>query len=150
MIPGGIEIPKLTVGNRVFTDLDNLILLIASCNTGGSANNSTFRLPSASAGYVVPTGKTLYIRALQFDMRVTAVTATPVLCYSDNDVGINSNTAYTNQVYPGGSAFLGSHIMQSVGIVQVPVQFDVPEAKYPGMAGDTALGFTCKAWGYVR
>ena len=56
-------IPTITVGGRVFTDLDNLIVLTAYAQTGTAAG-ATFREPVASSGYQVPGGQTLRILAV--------------------------------------------------------------------------------------
>lgn len=90
-------IETLTVGNRVFTDLTNLITL------GGKAtgsNRTTLRKmgPNSGAGYAVTALKTLSIYALNvFATGASAVSA--AIGQSDNDVGLDQATALTNPKY---------------------------------------------------
>ena len=118
-------IPTLTVGGRVFTDLENLIELSGA----GSSTSiySTLRLSGASSGYQVPVGKILQIRAVQFTATTPAVLAAG---YSDTDVGYATSTAPSVNVVPYVQSdyfYTGGDTPQ----VGIPLQFDVPAGKYP-------------------
>jgi hypothetical protein len=100
--PIGTEgnIPTLTVGGVTFTDLDNLIVVQGQAS---SNSNSTCRLPNSTSGYQAV--NTFRVRAAK--MRCGNSTAgqyaniSPL--YSDNDVGLNSATAFTSAVSYAGS-----------------------------------------------
>lgn len=143
-------IPSLTVGGRVFTDLTNLIALIGYATTGKSF---TFRRHNASAGFQVTAGKTLKVYAARFITNATAAggTAPFSLCYADNDIGIDSAVAFTNQVYLGGAstlAALPANIASIQSGYEVPIYFDIPAEKYPGCNMNISGNATCWLFGY--
>lgn len=143
--------PTLTVGGRTYTDLTNLIEL--SCYAAGN-NNCTFRAPNGSAGYAVTTGKTLKIQSFRcFVITSASNTGTGWLLYADNDVGVNTATAFTNGVRYGGSAasgYLASFgSLVSSGYFEGPISYSIPAGKYPGIQGnDTGVVYNCKIYGY--
>lgn len=126
-------VPSLTVGGRVFTDLANLITLECFHTSGGSAN-STFRVPGGAAGYQVPAGKTLRLWAASM-MCNAASSGSPALLYSDNDVGQQTATAYTNPSYKAGADAVP--FLYSEGALTSPVErgmnWTIPTGKYVGM-----------------
>lgn len=93
-------VDSLTIGGRVFTDLTNLITL--TCNTNAASVRSTFRKCGShvGAGYQVTAGKTLYIYALSL-IPFGAGGSEAQLAQTDNDVGLQSNTAFGNPIYFG-------------------------------------------------
>lgn len=127
-------IPTLTVGGRVFTDLTTLIIL---AGYQGSNARTTLRVPGASSGYPVTTGKTLTVHAARFSCSNTPGTQGYItqLVQSDNDLGYDSNTSYTNPKYYTAIA----NILFN-GINNLP-----PPDKYE-IAG---LGFTVAATKYL-
>lgn len=152
----------MVVGGVTFTDLENLLQLTAYAQ-GTGATNATFRLTSGSAGYQVPVGKSLYILAVRTIHIDTAVAASATqsfnaqLCYADNDVGQASATAFTNQVYIGGSAIhaaIGSKMqIAEPGMVkwEAGIKWVIPAQKYAGFVQNAVAG-TClvHAFGYVK
>ncbi len=105
-------IPTLTVGGRVFTDLDTLITLVAKC----SGNQSTLRKSGAQAGagYPVTALKTLNIYALR--IIPTGATAGGFIGQSDSDSGLSASSALTNPIYFGTeSSVATSDILQASG-----------------------------------
>lgn len=140
------NIPYITVGGRVFTDLDNLIVLHGNVN-GAANGNSSLRKASASAGYQVPVGKTFKIMAVEGFVTTAGFGA---LGYADNDVGIASNTAFTNQVNAANSnnnslAFATT----ATGNISNNFRFDVPAQKFPLItnSGNTTVG-QVRVYGY--
>lgn len=130
-------IPSLTVAGRVFTDLENLTHLRGFAE-GTTTVRASFRKLTAVAGYQVPTGKKFVVKAIRCCSTVSSSNANLMflLAYSDNDVGINSSTAFTNAVYVGGSSNLAS--IGGLSEVKDDVQefvtnFEIPAGKYVGM-----------------
>ena len=148
-------IPTLTVGGRVFTDLENLKVLSAYCDCSAGTRYSTLRLHSASAGYQVPVGRTF---------KVFAIAAVPLLgvaasryvypSYGDNDVGLTSAAAPTNQVFPYGSqasaVILPSNASPTAANprLEMSIRQDIPAGKYPAILGTAGLEFTVYVFGY--
>lgn len=127
-------LPSITVGGRVFTDLKNLIVLRTAITNVGGATNGTGRLNTGSAGYQVTAGKTLKIKAVRaFGQTFTAAGGFYV-CYSDNDVGVVSTTAFTNAKYSGNSSSLAICLnVNAIGVwYETAFDFDVPATKYAG------------------
>lgn len=129
------NIPLLTVGGRTFTDLTTLLVLVAYV-TG--ANRSTARLPGATSGYQVTSGKTYQIRAIQ--LAPSGTNGNGQLYYSDNDIGLSSGTALTNPIYQYGTVnaqgipIVGSSTATiAPALQQMPVHFNVAAQKYPGI-----------------
>jgi len=128
-------IDTLTVGGRTFTDLTNLIILYGLVSTAG--RHTTLRLPNASSGYQVTSGKTFKIEAIFAS--TSSASAGPVMpFYGDTDVGLDSASAPTNPVYIGGNnnpqaiALAGNTSGNLVLSNPIPgMNFSVPAGKYP-------------------
>lgn len=92
-------IETVTVGGRVFTDMQNLIILTTG-TIGGALNGTLRQIGSQSGAGYTPSGannfRALAVRAVGY----TAGTGIE-LAQSDNDVGIQAATALTNPVYFG-------------------------------------------------
>lgn len=136
----GRQRPTIEVGGRIFTDLDNLVIL-----HGYTAGNlrCTLRKPNASAGYQVPVSKKFVVKAMRVWANTTG-NGYGTLGYSDNDVGQNSATALTNGVFLGGDASIdasgsgkaaqaasGAYVQRGEGLTN----FEVPAGKYISMTG---------------
>jgi hypothetical protein len=132
--PAGL--PTITIGGRVFTDLNNLIILQGQPGANGHA---TLRTCNGLAGYT-PSGSKAF-RALA--VRAVSSTPGPVgthLGYGNTDVGANSASDPAGVVWLGGTAttagFLGSEQFGASGSTnETPVDFTVPNGKYPCMSG---------------
>lgn len=124
------QIDSLTIGGRVLTDLENLKILL--CHPGGTTNESTGRLASASAGYQVPTGSVFKVVAVRINVLVVGQF---YIDYSNNDVGpYAAGGSKTGVTYPGGDIGLGKiHNASVVGVVEIPYDFEIPAGKYLGV-----------------
>lgn len=147
-------IPCLTIAGRVFTDIDNMVLL-KSYAEGTTNIRGTARKENASSGYKVPVGKKFIVKAVRLQATNTASNANQVLIvgYSDNDVGIAASTAFTNPVYPAGSSTAGAvGAMTAISNVvqEFIMNFEVPAEKYIGIvAVATAVNYiTVEIYGY--
>ncbi len=148
----------LKIGERVFSDLTNLVVLYGYSST--TANGSTLRKPGATAGYQVPVGKKFLIKAVRVFGQSAASTSGSAMIralYSDNDIGIDAAKAgLTNPKYPGNDAKLGGIGNQgqiaSPGLSRWEQDFDfeVPAQKYPGFGNEnnTACVETVMIYGY--
>ena len=143
----GFGVPSITVGGRVFTDLQNLIILKAYVTAAGQ--KATFRLPSGSAGYPVTAGKTLKVLALRAFASNTGSNSF-IISQTDNDTGWASSTAATNPVYEAGSADV-------TGVVQAGVistaneflsNFSVAAAKYLSVSGGNGANATATVYAF--
>ena len=134
MIPQ-INTPSITIAGRVFTDLDNLIILGGSTGSSGD-DTCTFREPNGTAGYQVPVGKKLVVKAMKCSvLSVTAaVQFSGALVYADADVGLNSTTSLTNPVYNFNGAFAAGVQSQNttaqLGNFEEIIEFTVIAQKY--------------------
>lgn len=147
-------IPSITIAGRVFTDVENLMLL-KSYAEGTTNIRGTARKQNASAGYQVPVGKKFVIKAVRVQATNTASNANQVAIvgYADNDVGIAASTAFTNPVYPAGSSTAGAvGAMTAISNVvqEFLLNFEVPAGKYVGIvAVATAVNYiTVEIYGY--
>ncbi len=140
-------IETLTIGGRVFTDMTNLITLVAGLAAGSS--HCSFRKPNGTAGYAVTGGKTLTLSAVQIQINAADLTR---LLYSDNDVSPAAATAWTNAVYQGGNNSQSSYIVTGVTptgtIISVNTNFQVLAGKYAGVENGGTAVHTFYAYGY--
>lgn len=138
----------LTVGKRVFTDLQNLITLLGYVGTN---QYTTFRKVNASSGYQVPGGKSFQCAAIRANVFV-AGGATYVYgpSYGDNDVGLGSATPPTGIVVPGGGSAQTDRLFETsqLGIQESSVDFLIPATKYPFAVSNGAIIVTFTLWGY--
>jgi len=122
-------IPTITIGGRVFVDLDNLIILYYYVPTAG--NFTTGRAAGTSSGYQVSGTLTT--------LSVTAVPNSPtsalqgIILYGDNDVGLNTS-APTNPKYIDSNFGLKVVIASGTTTNSVPFSFATPNTKYPAMS----------------
>lgn len=145
-------VSSLIVGGRVFTEVDQLINLVGY-QSGATNIRATFRKTNGSAGYEVPVGKSFRVMAWEYNNQDQNVADGLALCYTDNDVGINTSTAFTNPVWLGGDA---SAAAVSTRGVQKPalqnqsgaIEFLVPAGKFISMQGAaTAEVRWVRLWG---
>lgn len=126
-------IPTMEIGGRIFTDLGTRLKVLVGMHAY-NGKNLTLRAMNGTAGYQVTSGKTLRITALRVSVHTAETETYDRLCYADNDVGISTSTAFTNQVYNGGAAPAANLAsMKTAGIIEIPVNFTVPSQKYPCM-----------------
>lgn len=122
-------LPSISVGNRVFTDVTNLIILYGYC--AGTNNHATFRTLNGTAGYTPSGSKTYVAQAIKFSSGGTAALQFGI-GYASNDVGFASATAFTSGVYMGGAASTMFNSVSGVGSNgEAPISFTVLNAKYP-------------------
>jgi hypothetical protein len=147
-------IPTLTVGNRVFTDLTNLIILYGAAH-GTTTTNCTFRKANASSGYTPSGSKAFKVQALSSNLSFSAASTngTAVLLYSDSDTNPDTSNVFTNPVYIGGNASnaaIGNLISLSNSHFEYAVDFTIPNLKYPGFSiSSTSTVFqTIQLYGY--
>lgn len=148
-------IPSLTIAGRTFTDLTNLVVLTGFVN-GTTTTNCALRKQGGTSGYQVPASKTFKIAAIVVEALQSAAgnNSLVYLCYADNDVGISTATAFTNQVFMGGAAaagVIGSAANPATSSqFQAAVQFDVPTGKYVSVqAASSALpSAVVRVYGY--
>jgi hypothetical protein len=107
--------PSLTVGGRVFTDLQNLIIIRS--HTAIAANYATPRRSGASAGYT-PSGANKF-RIVAVRLILNNSTSDTYLSYADNDSGVNTATTPTNEVFWGGNQQLAP-LSSSFGVTAEP------------------------------
>lgn len=152
LIQATFPTPSLTIAGRVFTDLSNLIQLVAFVN-GVGTGFCTFRKIGGVGGYTPSGAKSFRLAALQVEPTVAFATAGSIF-YSDNDLGVATNTAPINPVYPGGASGTGQSIplvAASNGSVvyQKAIDFTVINGKFLGIttANQNTTG-SIYAWGY--
>lgn len=126
--------PALSIGGRVFTDLANLKILRTAITNVGGATNGSGRLNTGSAGYQVTAGKTLKVKAVRCFGQTFTAAGIFYICYSDNDVGLVSTTAFTNATYSGNNTSLAVSLSVNAGGIwyETAYDFDIPAQKYPG------------------
>lgn len=133
MLNFGGSVDTLVVAGRTFLDLANLKVLLT--RTGAATSNGTFRELNASAGYQVPNDKKFVVKAIVWGGQEAAGNM-PTLCYSDNDVGVNSSTAFTNVVNMAAIAnnmFADGPTAGSYQNMYID-DFEIPAGKYIGVA----------------
>jgi hypothetical protein len=143
---GAVE--AITVGGRVFTDLDNLKTLFAYVS--GVNLNSSLVDQSTGTAYQVPGGKVFKMLALSFSSGGAADSLT--LGYADNNVGISSTTAFVNHVQLGGGGGFFTPVNTGVGAGDFEISMgsgmSVPAGKYPCVNNGTASTGGILVYGY--
>jgi len=137
-------IDTLTVGERVFTDLANLIILSGNSAASPNVLCGLSKTPAASpTAYQVTTGKTLKIAALRVFGYSAAANFGGAL-YGDTALPVNTGTATppTNQISDNLQGYFPAAIGGTVSFV---TNFDVPATKYVGAYAEasyvTAFGY---------
>ena len=145
-------VPNLTIAGRTFTNLTNLIILTGPTENAVSSSRTTLRKPSESAGYQVTTGKTLIIYAVR--LISTAGSFSPYFAYTDNDVGIAGNTAFTSPVYlaglsPSSDPFFFATSNAAGSTLELALDFKVPSQKYFSIdSNSSTVSGSVTAYGY--
>lgn len=136
------QVPSLTIGGRVLTDLANLKCLVGYASNG---KQCTFRSSDVvdTTAYQVPTGKTFKIVAMRVHCNLAAAVGSSMgaIFYCDNDLGQDSLTAATNVKYRGGASTLGQliHGFNSItNVLESTFKYDVPADKYVSFVNVTA------------
>jgi hypothetical protein len=146
--------PTLTIGGRVFTDLENLIILRGGCSPAGANTRTTMRTPNGTSGYVVPTGKVLRLLAVRVKMSGTfnAGAGQMDVGYADNDVGVNSATVFTNSVTMSVFNRVGCQVSADQGgYAEEALNFTIPAGKYPNTENANATVATSgQFYGYLE
>jgi hypothetical protein len=142
----------LRIGGRIFTDLDNLIQILAIADT---TNYTTFRNCSTGAAYQVPGDSTLYLLAAR--IYVCADACGSSILYGDTAV---SNTiAPTNPVHHGGFAAANTNLVYLNDVadggqlkepVELAIDFRVPAEKYPCFFANGGIRQSCTVFGYLK
>lgn len=139
--------PSLTIGGRVFTDLDNLIILGSTGNNGGEYG--TFVKDSTGIFYS-PSGVNFRILAIQ--MNIIAASNQNVLIFqSDNTVGFDtaSPPAGTNVGYLSNG--LGNYNFHHDGAhpaAEYPVNFLINDGKFVTERHQNAIASHFLLFGY--
>ena len=144
---GGVE--AIEVDGKVMQTA-GLVQLMAS--TAASANDhATFRKSddTGTTGYSPAAGKQFRVLAISFQNNSAAgQSANPIFMQSDNDVGQESGTALTNQLYPGG---MGAGQARSAdgdsARASLPMNFVVATGKYFSVISQSSGATTFRAWG---
>lgn len=141
-------IPTLTVGNRVFTDLTNLITLSGFVSGGG--NYGTMRAPNGTAGYQVTAGKTYTIHSLIITGGGVTGTGAGTILYGNTDVGTGAGSAPTTPIYYGGYGAGGlltaSNFPPSITGTFCNPMFQIPATKYPAVINSSTAFYL--SYGY--
>lgn len=141
-LAGQVNRPSLTIGGRVFTDLDNLKFLkgYADSNSYSVLNEAK----DASGAYQVPTGKKFVALAVICFSKV-ATYGTFGIGYGDTDIGEDSASQPTNPVLAGGYIFQGAFNTQKT---EFAIRFEIAAEKYGyvGLIGASPRG--CTVVGY--
>jgi hypothetical protein len=151
--PASAPFPSLTIGGRTMSDLSSsLITLVGTfSNTAGYA---TLRQANASAGYQVPTGKTLHLIAAQGASSVSGIFAV-AFGYGTADAGLTSASAPTGWTGMGGTSGTNASSMVQIGgsgQFSGAIEVLVPATDYPAVVGSfsTAASAGVIAWGYLQ
>ena len=135
------NIPTITAGGRIFTDLTTIISLVSQA---GTTNGGTFRKPGITSGYAVTSGKTLTVGAMVF---YATANVGMKIAQTDNDIGLDASTAFTNPVYLGSSSGLTFPIFATLPLGFAP-NFPVAATKYLSFANNSSGTTWALAYGY--
>ncbi len=140
----------LTVGGRVFTDLTNLITLIATPNSGG--RHSTFRKEGSgsSTGYTPSGAKKFRVAAVRVISQSSTGTVFQ-LCQMDTDIGALVATAFSNPIYMGMESSVANDAAATLAaygaITEFNPNFVINNGKYMGIDGAT-IEMSVRVYGY--
>lgn len=131
-------IPTLTIGGRVFTDLENLITLAGHASTGGSTESGLKRIgPAFSTAYQVPASKALRVLAVKLGIAGNGVLQ---LDLGYNDAALTAQVAFGALVNPvfasSGTSIRNNSFISaktSPGVLEQDFGegFLIPAGKYP-------------------
>lgn len=124
----------VVIGGVVFTDITNIIALYCGRVTGGNVTTPTQNFSTNAgtvAGYVVPAGKVLQLRAIRIEAQAGSANGVNVeVGYGDNDKGLNVGAVRpTNAVYHFGAAPPTG--AAAITITDYPFFMEIPTGKYP-------------------
>lgn len=143
-----MPIPSLTVGGRVFTDLDNLIIL-----SGGKLLTNTrwtYRKAGESTGFQVPAGKIFRIMAVNATGSTSGLGM--AIAQSDNDAGMNTTTALTNPIYEDSIGGITIESGNARGdIREISLNFPILAEKFISASSYATSGsLICRIYGYLE
>lgn len=152
-------IPSITVGGRVFTDLENLITLAGYTTNNANPRSTPAPITSSrqTTGYQVPVGKSFRVLAVEvFPTGNVVSNGERVfrLSYADNDVGsVGASTAFTNDTSLVGavnSLSIGSNAntMASVTGFAQSCNAYIPAGKYPAVTSEHNAPMLYRIYGY--
>ena len=118
-IKNGI-VPTITIGGRVFTDLENLIVL----NAEVSGNTQSTFVDKTDTAYQVATGFNLRILAIRATSYSASLSAAILMCYADNSA--QNSSSLTNPVLFNQLGYVGA-----LSSLEMSCDFIVPPEKYP-------------------
>jgi len=129
-------VPTLTIAGRVFTDLQNLIVIRGHFNGVGAAYTgfakTTGIVAPGTGGYVVPASKTFQVHAMSLLILTAAAgTYSPAIGYGDTDIAGSAAAAPANAKYSSNASASGSNLSPTpAGKLEVDFRFDIPTGKY--------------------
>lgn len=136
-------IDTLKVGERVFTDLANLIMLTGATASGGNVLIGLSKVAASPTAYQVTSGKTLKVQAIRAIGHASGATFGTVI-YGDTAVSATAATSVdpTNRV---DSREYGYFPAAVGGMISYASNFDIPATKYVAGYGETVY---ITAFGY--
>ena len=143
-------IPSLNIGGVVMTDLSNLIVLGANL-AAGPTHWTTFREPNGTAGYEVTASKTFDIWAISVERGAPTADRLHIF-YTDNDLGLNTTEAKTNEVVIFGDAAIGFMTPLRVNgdraVWNLMGKYKIPAGKYVSCSQGVSAGTNVMIYGY--
>lgn len=130
-------VDTITIGNVIFTDVSNLIM-VSGYVTDGTNKWTSFRKPAGSSGYTPSGSKTFHVRAVRIFSLGTVGNGTGfILGYNNIDLGLSGTTSPSSPIYIGGDStatlanvvVFGSSVVTGTTIEAV-VDFVIPNTKY--------------------
>jgi len=141
--------PSITVAGVLLTDLANLKVLAGPVS---GALRTTLRELTGTIGYQVPADHTFNVWAVQI-WRNDATATRFILAYTDNDVVINTATAFTNPIAPVNNSTVGYLPVNNAGPgypFEYPMagKWKVPADKYISYEQEDAKVALMHVYGY--
>ena len=146
----GGNVPSLVVGGRLFTDLDNLMVLFGFVSTN---DYCTLRKSGIASGYQAPVGKKFQcLAAKTITQDNNAASQALTVGYADNDVGLNTATVPTNRIGPYGVTPDQYHGVLTTGLDEVKTEtsifFEILAQKYPFIFTNGMARIEAQIFGY--
>lgn len=143
-------LPTLTIGGTSFPNYNSdttFVVLVANTFTH---QWSSFRQPGVNSDYQVPSGKTLYVWAVDENVATSANNIYAV-GWGTAGIGFDSAAGPSGQVYPYGDLAHGNVYFQNTGDGRASTTFimQVPQNMYP-FINNGSLSMVFRIYGYVK
>lgn len=141
--------PTLTVGGRVFKDLDNLKILTCSFNAGSRYATGTLANPPGPIQYTPPVGFKFVLKAVSMQVRIVASSPSCVVgsatAYNSASGSAVAHTGFSSIFGDSSAALLSA---SQLGKIETAINWELAAGLFLAVDGGGTAGAVVQFFGY--